>query len=336
MAKAKAKVVVEDVVHNNNLPLTVVEAATHTHTHPIVLFQTTLRQTITPYLPPPVLVAMRQIDSHLEPSIGMYIGPEPSMTVLGSFLLAVLLWQLVVRITNVARVLLGGGGGGHNALKDDDDDDNPTNILHGDTRYFDATLLLCGPSLAGKTALFYQLVHPPEPQQQNGLRLRQTVKSLKTNTGFVTITTNNNNVVWRVLDTPGHWGADKMISTVLLNNHSQKLQSIILVLDATQPVSKAADYLYALLVLQQSQSQQYNLLVACHKSKAPKAKNVRRLKLQLRTELERLSQLKEGATSHNWEEIMEDHVQFCATSCDPPLLQELETFLETGTVSPSS
>jgi hypothetical protein len=268
------------------------------------------------------------------------------MTVLGSFLLAVLLWQLVVRITNVARVLLGGGGGGHNALKDDDDDDNPTNILHGDTRYFDATLLLCGPSLAGKTALFYQLVHPPEPQQQNGLRLRQTVKSLKTNTGFVTITTNNNNVVWRVLDTPGHWGAEKMLSTVLLhnNNNTTKLKSIILVLDATQPVSKAADYLYALLVLQQSQSQQYNLLVACHKSKAPKAKNVRRLKLQLRTELERLSQLnnkEEGGSIQNnktinWEAIMEDRVQFCATSCDPPLLQELETFLETGTVSPSS
>jgi hypothetical protein len=241
-------------------------------------------------------------------------------------------------------------------LKDDDDDydEDPTNSLKNDTRYFDQTLLLCGPSLAGKTALFYQLVHPPEPKPKDNnqvRRQRQTVKSLKTNTGFVTMTPRRGpddtttTKVWRVLDTPGHWGAEKMLSTVLLpihnKNNTGKLQSVILVLDATQPVSKAADYLYALLVLPPPQQQRYNLLVACHKSKNPKAKNVRRLKLQLRTELERLSQLKGNSQDNinvniNWEAIMEDRVQFCATSCDPPLLQELETFLETGKVSPSS
>jgi len=279
------------------------------------LFQTTLRQKITPYLPPPVVVAMRKIDPQLEP----YVGAEPSITIMGSLFLGLLLWQLFMRI---------GGSGGGKAIQNDDDDDDA--LVPKETRYFDSTLLLCGPSLAGKTCLFHALVHP-------GLKNLATVKSIKPNTGFVTL---DDKKICRVLDAPGHWGASKMVSTVLETDDLSSPDRIVLVLDSTLPVAKAADYLYSIISHAPSDSDTtQGVLVACHKAKAPKAKNTRRIKLQLRTELERLDSLsvgKENGDTKDWEQILNSSVTFCASSCDPPILDEVRSFLQTGSVQRSS
>jgi signal recognition particle receptor subunit beta len=315
MRKAKA----------NEIPVVVVEATP--------LFQTTLRQKITPYLPPPMVVAMRKIDPQLEP----YVGPEPSMTILGTICLGLFLWQLLIRSCGCGR---GGAGGGGKAIQNDEDDDEDNLLLKQESRYFDATILLCGPSLAGKTTLFYTLVHPNTNNNNNTTKTNTTVKSIKPNTGFVV--QQNNGKIWRYLDAPGHWGASKLRSTILLDDKKESsVQKIILVLDATQPVGKAADYLYAICNQQQQQHNSKNhhkttkLLVACHKAHAPKAKNVRRLKLQLRAELERLEKLElknnnnsSGEQETDWEQVLEQ-VEFCASSCDdPPMLEGIHRFCQ--------
>jgi signal recognition particle receptor subunit beta len=292
---------------NAEIPIPLVEATP--------LFRTTIRQKITPYLPPPVVVAMRQIDPQLEP----YIGPEPTVTLLGSLLLAVFLWKLF-------GTTLGRKGKAIANMEEDDDEDLPK-----DDRYFHATLLFCGPSLAGKTSLFYQLVHPSSsPTTTTTTRIR-TVKSIKSHRDFWVVGDNQKTI--RVLDTPGHWGPTKLMDTFL---KKETIDRIVLVVDSTQPVASAADYLYALLLL--SLDRKIPIMVACHKSKSTKAKNFRRIKLQLRTELERLAKLDTTNNNNNkdWDQLLQT-CGFCSSSCeDPPVLDELKAFCQTGTLAASS
>ncbi|CAJ1961741.1 unnamed protein product [Cylindrotheca closterium] len=282
---------------------------------------TTMKQHITPYLPPPVVAAMAKIDPPLEP----FLGPEPSMTLIGTLGLGFIVWK-------VLSLLLGGGGGtstsSGSAIQDDDQDDatNPSS-KNKSQRSFDSTLVFCGPSLAGKTSMFYKLLYPQRPFSRMG-----TVQSLSSNVGYK----QHSDVQWRYLDVPGHWGADKLVSTVLKQQQNM-VQRIVLVVDSTQPVSKAADYLYALLQYQQQQQQQASksltVLIACHKAKAPKAKNFRRIKLNLRNELERLEKLSSQPTKiQDWEDALSSF-EFCSSSVDPPLLQDIESFCESGKLS---
>lgn len=269
---------------------------------------TRLRLQIAPYLPPPVVVAMKKLDPQLEP----LFGPEASITLLGTFMIGLLLWK-------VLEMIFGHAAAKRGAIQDDEEDD--AIVDYKDISY-DGTVLFCGPSLSGKTSIFYSLVYPT-----NNYPIR-TVTTLKPNTGFVS---HQQDYTWRYLDTPGHWSPSKLVSTVLIP--STRVERIVLVLDSTQSVSKAADYLYELL-------RQYKgtILVACHKAKEPKAKNVRRLKLQIRTELERLSQLDSSTAlqQSDWEDILSKQVVLVSTSVDPPLLQELRDYIDTGNVSLAS
>jgi hypothetical protein len=165
--------------------------------------------------------------------------------------------------------------------------------------------------------------------------------SIKANTGFLIETTNNDGkgkrTTWCYLDTSGHWGASRLVSMVV---EKESINCLVLVLDSTQPIRKAADYLYALLLQQQQQqkqgssfrfkysNQQSSIALACHKSKAPKAKNVGSLKLQFRNELERLSKLdattnSTTTTTTDWDDVLNNRVRFVTTMVDPPLMNEL-------------
>lgn len=280
-----------DIVINEEAPPVVSETP---------LMRTTIREQITPYLPPPMVSAMRQIDPQLEE----FIGPEPSITILGTFALALVLWQILLRAT----------GRGGKAIQDDDDQED-TLLRQTNQQYFDSTILLCGPSLAGKTSLFYTLVYPEQT-------MLGTVKSVSSNAGFKEH--EQDSKVWRYLDTPGYWGADKLISVVI---EKENIDRIILVLDSTQPVSKAADYLYALV----QQNLSIPILVACHKAKAPKAKNFRRIKLNLRNELERLEKLRsnDNTTLQDWDAVL-GSLDICSCSVDPPLLEDIRSFCFEG------
>ena len=266
---------------------------------------TTIKQHITPYLPPPVVAAMAQIDPPLEP----FLGPEPSMTILGTLGLALVVWKLLSFF---------GGGSRGSAIQDDQDDE--TTSKSKTLRAYDSTLLLCGPSLAGKTSLFYKLLYP------NRAFSLGTVQSLSSNVGYK----QHGGETWRYLDIPGHWGADKMVSSVL---QKEEIQRIVLVLDSTQPIAKAADYLYALMQFQKQKNKSLTVMIACHKAKAPKAKNFRRIKLNLRNELERLEKLSSQPTNiQDWDKAL-NSFGFCSSSIDPPLLEEIQSFSELGKVS---
>jgi signal recognition particle receptor subunit beta len=267
------------------------------------IFRTTIRQNITPYLPPPVVTAIYQIDLQLEP----YVGPEPSLTILSSLCLALFVWRFLIRAT---------GRAGGKAIQEDDDQED-LNLKQSDRRSFDSTLLILGPSNAGKTSLFYNLVYPERPMPLG------FVKSISSNIGYVE--QDSSKTVWRYLDVPGHWGASKLVSVVL---QKETIDRMILVLDSTQPVSKAADYLYTLC----QQSNITPILICCHKAKAPKAKNFRRIKLNLRNELERLDKLSANPIGKDWDKVL-GHFEFCSSSIDPLLLDDIRLFCQTGSLT---
>jgi signal recognition particle receptor subunit beta len=283
------------------------------------MFQTTIRESITPYLPPPVIKAIREIDPRLEP----FFGPDASVSILGSVLMAWCLFQILTKTIFSSGSSSLGGGNKNTAIQEDDRDKD---ILPSDadtSRPFDETILLCGPSLAGKTSLFYRLL-----QQHDGKERTTsvgTVRSIKSNTGFLECSPTADNAAGttlRILDTPGHWGPQKLLRAAPL----QDVQRLVVVIDSTQPVASAADYLHAIL-----KTSSLNVLIACHKSDHPKAKNARRIKLQLRSELIRLSKLSQdsGDATDDWEEIL-NAVPLCSSAVGD--LMTVKEFCETGKV----
>jgi len=287
------------------------------------LFQTTLRQRIIPYLPPPIVKAIKEIDPRLEP----YVGPEGCVNIFGSLLLGCLVYGLV------RHLFTGGGssslGSGRNKAIQEDDRDRDILPSNKTSRPFDESFLLCGPSLAGKTSLFYQLVSQQSGNIDNRVK---TVRSIKSNTGFLETEdamTNDKSInkVLRILDTPAHWGPQKLIKIVPL----QDIDRILVVVDSTQPVAQAADYLYA--ILRKSSNNHSNVLISCHKSDHPKAKNARRIKLQLRSELIRLSKLDDNDEIDDWEEIL-NAIPFCSSNVGD--MDVVRDFCKAGTMPSSS
>jgi signal recognition particle receptor subunit beta len=287
----------------------------------VVPFQTRIRKAITPYLPPPVINAMRQIDPQLEP----LVGKEATTSIVGSLLVGWLLFLVVTK-------LLGSSGSGK-AIQEDDHDHDVLQQEQHSTRPFDGTILLCGPSMSGKTTLFYHLGY--RGGNNNDFNTLCTVKSIKSNTGFM----ESSNNTWRIVDTPGHWGPDKLLQAITIS----QVQRIVLVVDSTQPVAQAADYLYALWTAMEnnnSSDTRPHLLITCHKNKHSKAKNMRRIKLQLRSELERLQKLKamddseKSSPTTDWEQNLNE-ILICSSNVGEGgiILEDLQEFCGTGTIS---
>ena len=182
---------------------------------------------------------------------------------------------------------------------------------------------MCGPSLGGKTSIFYTLLQKGEDSTS------KTVRSIKSNTGFL----ETSEKVLRLLDTPGHWGPQKLFRVVGL----QDVQRLVVVVDSSQPVAPAADYLYEVLksTISNATTSSPDILIACHKSDHSKAKNARRIKLQLRSELVRLGKLDNAGSEDpvNWEEKM-NAVPLCSSTVSD--LKDLRAFCETGTVPQST
>jgi signal recognition particle receptor subunit beta len=288
------------------------------------LFQTTLRENITPYLPPPVIKAIKEIDPLLEP----IVGPEASVNIFGSLLLAWLLYQLARTVFSSGSSLESGDK--NTAIQEDERDQDILPSNAETSRPFDETVLLCGPSLAGKTSIFYRLLQRDVSSSTIG-----TVRSIKSNTGFL----ETSEGILRILDTPGHWGPQKLLRVVGLQN----VQRLVVVVDSSQPIPPAADYLYAVIKFTLSNStttanSSPSILIACHKNDHAKAKNARRIKLQLRSELIRLGKLDKGGETENdksvnWEETM-NAIPICSTNVAD--LKQLRDFCETGTPPSSS
>ncbi len=280
------------------------------------MWQRTVREAVTPYLPPPVVHAIRH---HVDPQLAAYgAGPEGTVTVLATIFLAwFTLFTLRVLVT---RVWMGSG----KAVIEDDDA-----ILQSqatDQTKYDHTVLLMGPSGSGKTRLYYQLTLGPESNQV------PTVASIKANVGYAAA---RDHSTIRYVDWPGYSSLDDK----LLKSIVAETDRVILVLDASQPVGSAADILYYLC----NDKKRRKVFLACHKNDLSKAKNWRRMKIQLRTELERLLSVRKNEDTW-WpsgkalelDDLPSVQLHFASTSCESRLPSELTNFCETGVLPESN
>jgi signal recognition particle receptor subunit beta len=301
------------------------------------MLQTRVRQAVTPYLPPPVIRGVQEIDAKLLDTV----GPEASVTIL----LTLLVGWLTLSILRFLSSRVGRGKGGR-AIADEDED----HVLSGSSLKkvvdYDATVLLCGPTKAGKTRLYYQLCYRAKNMP--------TVMSIKANVGLskpaaAAATTDDakesaspKEPVIRYMDWPGHASLDDPALKQVLQSQPR----IVLVLDATQPAAPAADTLDQLLTVYASNdnkkksTQTIPIFVACHKKDFPKAKNWRRCKIQIRTELERLLSVRQGSEDPSWWPTGEAldleklpggvRLHFASTTCEGTGCPELERFCRTG------
>jgi signal recognition particle receptor subunit beta len=274
--------------------------------HAVPLLRTSIRERVVPYLPPPVVRGWRQVDPVLEP----FLGPEPTVTLVGSLLLGLLVWQVLKVLSSLSsgRAIV------------DDDDDQVISSCHKKEVFTD-TILLCGPPGAGKTRLLYYLCF--------GQSNAPTVTSLLAN-----VEVSPNKI--RFMDYPGHASLQSVPFLDIINI----ARGIVLVLDTTQPVAPVADVLYQLLVHAHKKKACLQIFVACHKADAPNAKNWRRIKIQLRTEMERLLKVRsveEDSLNDLWwtpgkpldlDVIPQAKLQFCSTSCETSVgMEELQEFV---------
>jgi signal recognition particle receptor subunit beta len=305
--QTKNEIPVSQNADEDKQPLVVVDAV------PIVDRRTQIRQSITPYLPPPVIQGMQQADLFLEP----YMGPEPSISIVTTLLLGFVLLQLVKILSRLS--------GGARAIVEEDEEEQERKQVS--TKDYKETLLLCGPSNAGKTRLFYELCH----NRSNV----STLTSMKMN-----VDVSDDGI--RYMDYPGHRSALGILLESLLKESSNNIH-VVLVLDSSQPVQSAADVLFQLLHVAHSFPRRISVFVACHKSDLPNAKNHKRIRIQLRTELERMLKLASTSSSDNHDDLwwppgkpldMEHigtlhlaHLEFNSTSCESEQgMDELRAF----------
>jgi GTPase SAR1 family protein len=294
------------------------------------------------------------------------MGPEATVTLVCTVGMG---WLILRLVLFVVGKLQGGttrtstySSGALQEDNDDDKEDDPhsdnvalPSLPVGMSSSYDGTIVFCGPQAAGKTSLLDTLLHhnDSQQQQQDGpfssssttRRLPTTVSSIQPTVGLLSMsaststTTETRRTQWRCLDLPGHWSPFKVVTNTTRelsrSDGDRQLIVIAIVLDATQPVTKAVDYLYewlsSVIVLHPQQQpkhqskHKYQMVVVAHKSDSSKAKNIRRLKLQVKQELERLHSLKYGTDTMTtatttttvipWDQVLKDHVEFVSTTC---------------------
>ena len=273
--------------------------------------RTSIRNAVSPYLPPPLVQAMHDT---IDPVLRPLVGEEASITIAGSLLLAFLIYQ-ILKVLSLSN---------RKAVANDDADDVLLEKVMSDQTYQDSVLLL-GPSLAGKTRLLYWLCHDTPSVK--------TVMSMRANVGFKTLQPTNKTI--RFMDYPGHLSLQ---SPLLLDALDQR---ICLVLDSSQPVGPAADILFQLLNIPiLPPNKKRDIIIACHKSDLQNSKNQKRIKLQLRTELEHIHNSQTNCiwwapgTPLVWDNIPVANIYFLSTCCEgnPRSMKELELFLCEGTL----
>jgi hypothetical protein len=260
------------------------------------LITTKAREFLSPFLPPPVVLALHQIDARLEP----YLGREASMNLVATTLAGMMVLYLVKNFINARQ------RSHRKAWADDTEEEGGAASSWSADVDYGSTVILCGPPGGGKTTLFCHLCPEALPP---GLSLKSisTLTSLRPNLGLSTTKPTHqdeqkHDLPRRVIDYPGHMSLqdDSFLKWLFPKSSPSAPTRVILVVDATQRVSPAAQTLYQLLELAaaqrkpQSNAPRLEILIACHKTEAAQAKNWRRIKLQIRTELERRFAQKTG------------------------------------------
>lgn len=275
---------------------------------------TQIRKAIFPYLPPPVIQTIQHIDLQLDPYLQV---PEPTLTVIGTAFLA---WCVIWLVKGITRVLTGGKG---RAIQDEDDGNPLSTGKQTDVQKYSDTVLLVGPTHAGKSRLFYQLCFGEQIP---------TVQSIKANIGVL------DNL--RYIDWPGY----AKVSDAVLQPILQASPRILLVVDSTQSMANASDILYQLCneldnIYAKKRKTKQSMVVVCHKQDLKKAKNSKRIKLQLRNELDRLVGIHKPSWATKSPLELEDlpflQLSFVENSCEKAMNEELVTYCKTGVIEKS-
>jgi signal recognition particle receptor subunit beta len=238
---------------------------------------TSTREAISPFLPPPALKLIQFIDTN--PQITKYVENEPSMTILVSLLSIYFLATLIKFLSFRGKAVEG--------LDDDEPEGNVLSNLN-DEQYQDS-VILCGPCGSGKSLLFHQLTKNSSDQiGENGDKSIHTVMSLKANVNVVE--------GLRIVDYPGHITLSEKLPSLLLPQNTPT--RAVFVVDSTKSLSEAAVLLYRSVLTNPSVANAWRksgevmkIMVACNKSDETGAKNWRRVKIQLRSELDKLKKI---------------------------------------------
>lgn len=283
-------------------------------------FLTALRKSSAPFLPPPLLRFMHAIDANVRLNHSRfavdYCNDEPSTAMLSSFFLAYLAWRSVrgtwVSTTKRSTAHLGGeedtvlGGlnnGGGGGVVGGGGDARSSGGGHVPPPSFHETVVLCGAKDSGKTALLHRLCNnnAKEHEENSWDHPPMTVTSIAANAGYICpwedVSTGENNgnrgnMTIRIIDYPGHASLLSQLTTLLLPVATSR---VIFALDATQPVTEGAALMYRYILTHKQIRQSWSkagktlvILVVCTKSDAIGAKNHKRMKIQLRNELDKL------------------------------------------------
>jgi len=281
---------------------------------------TTVRKSLAPYLPPPVLKGLYNTDVYFHLNNKKIIShdqfeDEPSMAILSALFMAYIvlrsiqgLWltttkRSTVHLSGEEDTVLAGlsvsKGSSTKKQIDGTEDETPT---------FKETVVICGASNSGKTALLHSLCDNTDNAIMNP---PMTVASLSANVGYVICPwedandkTNSGNMAIRVIDYPGHPSLLSQLTTLLLASATSRL---VFTIDTTQPVTEGASLMYQYILTHSQVRQSWakvsktlEVLVVCTKTDAKGAKNYKRMKIQLRNELDKLRKvdmaIKESST----------------------------------------
>ncbi|KAL9181513.1 hypothetical protein ACHAXT_010318 [Thalassiosira profunda] len=277
--------------------------ASLTPTDPPIL--TVARKSAAPYLPPPLLQLIHASDEyfhiHHTTLTHEHCNDEPSMAILAALFLAYIVLRAVQGMwagtTRRSTAHLGGGEEtvlGGLALKGKQGADAPSGGAAAPP--FAETVVLCGASNAGKTALLHYLCNAGE--KENAWDPPMTVTSTKANVGYISQWEDASDdekrgeSTIRVIDYPGHPSLSSLLTTLLFPSATSRL---VFALDSTQPVTVGAELLYQSILTHAQIRQSWSaegktlaILVVCTKNDVRGAKNYKRMKIQLRNELDKL------------------------------------------------
>jgi signal recognition particle receptor subunit beta len=146
---------------------------------------------------------------------------------------------------------------------------------------------------SGKTTLLHRLFC------QNEREPPMTVTSLVANAIYLPKNNTNHDGIVRIIDYPGHPSLASQFTQLLLPTTTSR---VIFTIDTTQPVTEAVSLLYSSILINSPvrkswRDQQLDILVTCTKTDLKGSKNYKRIKIQLRNELERLRKV-DSVVSH--------------------------------------
>jgi len=287
------------------------------------LVLTRTREALSPYLPPPVLNAIHTIDSN--PQLQQLVGNEPSMSIATAILCIYVIGFVFKTISSFNMTITGKKKQSVEGLVDDEPESAVTSHLsklttRGNGQYGDL-IVLFGPSQSGKTVLFHTLVSTSSSSSTSpskidpSVHVPQTVMSLKAKFTTLTIPPNddddNNNIndktlTIRIVDYPGHTSLSSQLPSLLHPSSKYTKNSsfsrALFVVDSTKPLTDAANMLYHQVLTNSTlldawektmnkTGQVLQIMVVCTKIDMKNSKNWRRIKIQMRNELEKIRKI---------------------------------------------